>query len=93
MELVFSKNANGYYVAEFKATSDFNLHIEGVAEGNVKVHQRSTSEGEYAYVRRATPYPSFANVYDFDFTAAIYPKWIKVECPNEPSKAVVTVAQ
>ena len=64
MELVFSKK-NLAWETEFEVTADFNLHIEGVVEGNVKVYQRGTSEGEYSYVRGATPYPSFANVYDF----------------------------
>ena len=94
MELNFILNENsGAYVAEFKATSDFNIHIEGVVEGNVRVYQRGTADGEYAYVREATPYPSFSNVYDFDFAAAVYPKWIKVVCPVMPTKAVVTTAE
>lgn len=90
MELVFTKNDSGSWYAEFEVTADFNLHIEGVAEGNVRVYQRSTPDGEYADVRGATPYPSFGHVYDFDFAALIYPKYIKVVCPNEPTKAEIT---
>ena len=93
MELVFSKTANGSWSSEFEATADFNMHLEGVVEGNVRVSQRGTSEGSYADVRGATPYPSFSNVYDMDFSAIIYPKWIKVVCPNEPTMAVVTFAE
>lgn len=93
MTLNFTKNQDsGAWVAEFEATSDFNLHIEGVVEGNVRVYQRGTADGEYAYVREATPYPSFSNVYDFDFSALVYPKWIKVVCPVKPSKAEVMFA-
>ena len=94
MELNFTMNEKtGSWVSEFKVESDFNLHIEGVVEGNVRVYQRGTESGEYSYVREATPYPSFANVYDFDFSALVYPKWIKVVCPVEPTKAVVTFAE
>lgn len=90
MTLNFVQTAEGC-VAEFTATSDFNLHIEGVKEGDVRVYQRGTSDGEYAYVRAATPYPSFSNVYDFDFAALVYPKYIKVACANMPTKAEVTM--
>ena len=92
MTLNFTKNhASGAWVAEFEATSDFNLHIEGVVEGNVRVYQRGSADGAYAYVRTATPYPSYSNVYDFDFTALVYPKYIKVVCPVQPSMAEVTM--
>jgi hypothetical protein len=93
MELVFTETATGSWSAEFEATADFNLHIEGVAEGNVRVYQRGTPSGKYADVRSATPYPSFSYVYDFDFTALVYPKYIKVICPNEPEVAVVTMVE
>lgn len=89
MEINFAKDGDKY-VSEFEVSGDFNLHIEGVVEGNIKVFQRGSAEGEYAYVRAATPYPSFSNVYDFDFSALVYPKYIRVVCPNEPTKAVVT---
>ena len=91
MDLNFTKQEGGW-VSEFEVSADFNLHIEGVLEGNVKVHQRGTSTGEYAYVREATPYPSFANVYDADLSALVYPKWIRVVCNVKPTKAVVTMA-
>lgn len=87
MNLEFEKKDN--WEAEFEATADFNLHIEGVPEGQVRIYQRGTSDGEYAYVREATPYPSFADVYDFDFSALVYPKWIKVVCGNKPTSAQI----
>jgi hypothetical protein len=90
MDLNFNKEGN-VFVAEFEATADFNLHIEGVKEGDVLVFQRGTADGEYAYVRAATPYPSFTTVYDFDFAALVYPKYIKVECNVMPSKGIVTM--
>jgi hypothetical protein len=92
MELKFTKDGEKF-ISEFTATADFNLHLEGVVEGNVKVYQRGTASGEYAYVRTATPYPSFSSVYDCDFSALVYPKYIKVECPVQPTMAVVTTAE
>jgi hypothetical protein len=89
MEIKFTKNGEKF-VSEFTATADFNLHLEGVVEGKVKVYQRSTAGGEYAYVRAATPYPSFSKVYDYDFSALVYPKYIKVVTDAEPTMAVVT---
>lgn len=88
MEIKFTKNGEKF-VSEFTATADFNLHLEGVVEGKVKVYQRSTAEGEYAYVRAATPYPSFSKVYDYDFSALVYPKYIKVVTDVEPEYAEV----
>lgn len=88
MELKFTKDGEKF-ISEFTATADFNLHLEGVVEGNVKVYQRSTAGGEYAYVRGATPYPSFSDVYDYDFSALVYPKSIKVVTNVEPVVAEV----
>lgn len=91
MNLEFEKKDN--WEAEFEATADFNLHIEGVPEGQVRIYQRGTPDGEYAYVKEATPYPSFSDVYDFDFSALVYPKWIRVVCGNKPTVGVVTIAE
>lgn len=90
MDLIFTKQADRW-VAEFIATDDFNLHIEGVVEGNVSVFQRGSESGNYAFVKEGTPYPStYANVYDYDFAALIYPKFIKVSCATEPTSGIVT---
>ena len=88
MTIEFLKKDEGW-VAEFEATADFNLHLEGVVEGNVNIYQRTTASGGYTLVRGATPYPSYSNVYDYDFTALVYPKFIKVVCPVQPSYAEV----
>lgn len=89
MELIFTKQADRW-VAEFIANNDFNLHIEGVVEGNVSVFQRGSESGNYAFVKEGTPHPSYANVYDYDFAALIYPKFIKVSCATEPTSGIVT---
>lgn len=93
MDLIFTKQADRW-VAEFIATDDFNLHIEGVVEGNVSVFQRGSESGNYAFVRGSVPYPSLnTNVYDYDFAAVVYPKYIRVSCATKPTMAVVTLAK
>lgn len=89
MELTFQKSADRW-IAEFEAHADFNLHIEGVLGGSVSIFQRGTDSGGYAYVNDATLSPSYANVYDYDFTSLVYPKFIKVSCATEPTFAAVT---
>lgn len=89
MEILF-ENKDNAYVAEFEAAGDFNLHIEGVEEGKVKVFQRGASAGGYSFVRGATPDISYGNVYDRDFSAVVYPKYIKVECATQPTMSEVT---
>ena len=89
MELNFAKK-NNVWEAEFEATGDFNIHIEGVVEGNIAVYQRTTTSGEFALVRGSQIYPSYGKVYDLDFSGVVYPKTIKVACVTEPISGVVT---
>lgn len=89
MEINFVKSGS-VWAAEFEVTADFNIHIEGVIEGDVSIFQRGTSSGSYAYVRQASHSTSYGDTYDADFSALVYPKYIKVECPEKPSVAVVT---
>lgn len=89
MELVFNQVQNRWE-AEFEANADFNLHIDGVLEGNISVFQRGTASGQYALVRKAKPNPTLnVNVYDYDFSSLVYPKFIKVSCATEPTYAEV----
>ena len=88
MELNFTKEHGGW-VSEFEATADFNLHIEGVYEGDVSIYQRGTAGGGYAFVKDSRPAPSAGTVYDYDFTSLVYPKFIKVVCPSEPTYAEI----
>lgn len=89
MELNFIKVFDRW-VAEFTATEDFNIHIEGVKLGNLSIFQKGTENGGYAFVNGAVPTPSAGTVYDCDFSATIYPKYMKVSCATEPTYAVVT---
>ena len=93
MELKFTKEHGGW-VSEFEATADFNLHVEGVYEGNVSIYQRGTAGGGYAFVKDSRPAPSAGTVYDYDFTSLVYPKFIKVVCTEEPTYAeIVTTGE
>lgn len=89
MELVFAKE-NNLYVAEFEATGDFNIHVEGVSEGNIAAYQRTSAEGGFSLIRGSQVYPSYGKVYDVDFAGVVYPKTIKVTCTTEPTLGVVT---
>lgn len=90
MELIFNKIGNKY-VSEFVVTSDFNLHIERPEGGIINVYQRTSSEGEYAIIDEFDA--GGKSVFDIDFTALVYPKWIKIVSEKEPKVGVVTFAE
>ena len=87
MELIFNKEGMKY-VAEFEASGDFNLHIEREQSSYINIMQRGTSNGAYDL---AKPFSS-DKVFDHDFGALVYPKWIKVVSGSEVVKAEVTFA-
>lgn len=90
MELIFRRNPNtGSWVAEFEATADVALHIEGVDEGTVKIYQRGTASGQYALTKDGTPAVPYGKVYDYEIPILIAPKFIKVVCRTEPTYAEV----
>ena len=86
MEINFEKVGN-QYVAEFKATADFNLHIERVGQGTLEVYRRGTAEGEYDFAWSAGI--GARKVIDYDFGALVYPKYIKVVSGSEVVSASV----
>ena len=90
MELTFTKDGDKY-VTSFAVTSDFNIHIEK-SGGRVVLFQSSIENGEYDYVSGAT-IADTDGVFDSDFTALIYPKYIKMVADVMPTKAVVTFAE
>lgn len=84
MEVSFLKQG-AVYVAEFEVPGDFNLHLERKKGGIISIYQRGSSQGEYDL-----SYTSFADdVFDHDFGALVYPKWIKVESSSEVVSASV----
>lgn len=89
MELQFEKIGKKW-VAEFEATGNFNLNIERVAPEKIQVFQKGAEDGEYA--SQASWYNNYASaIVDYDFSALIYPKWIKVVSYSEPIQAIVTM--
>ena len=91
MELRFVKDGN-VFVAEFEVAGDFNLHVERPAGGLFSVYQRTAQSGKYAYVEGLGSQTG-KDVIEYDFSALVYPKWIKVVCGNKPTVGVVTFAQ
>jgi hypothetical protein len=87
MELKFNKNGDAW-VAEFEATDKFNLHMEGLLLGSFSILQR-TAGGKYTHVRDIPTYPRFDKVFDYDFDALVYPKFIKIVSETEPTYAEV----
>ena len=88
MELNFIKKGN-VWEAEFEATSSFNIHIEMQSPSVVTVYQRGSSTGKYASISSfndKTP----KSVFDRDFAALIYPKWIKVVSGSDVISSEVT---
>ena len=90
MEVSFVKEGTKY-VGTFNATGDFNLHIEKNSKSFLYILQRTSSKGQYASLREA----SFSNaeeIIEFDYSASVYPKSIKIECSAEPIMCDVTFA-
>jgi hypothetical protein len=90
MELTFNKVGNKY-ISEFEVTSDFNIHIERPEGGIIDIYQRTSTEGEYTVVDEFDT--NGKSVIDVDFTALVYPKYMKVSCETQPTMAVVTFAE
>jgi hypothetical protein len=90
MELTFNKVGNKY-ISEFEVTSDFNIHIERPEGGIIDIYQRTSTEGEYTVVDEFDT--NGKSVIDVDFTALVYPKYMKVSCETQPTMAVVTFAK
>lgn len=90
MELEFIKNGQRYE-ASFEATSDFNLHLEEA--GRVSIYQSGVEGGKYDEVLEARREGHLSNVFDSDFTASVYPKYMKVTTESLPTLAEVNFAE
>ena len=88
MEILFEKKDSAW-VSEFEATGDFNIHIERVSIGRFLVYQKSVADGNWAIVD-GLGHKDHKAVIDLDFTALVYPKWIKVVSEVEVTMGVVT---
>lgn len=86
MDLTFNKEGKNF-VAEFEATADFNLHIERNKGGDILLYVR-TQGGGYDIVDDFGV-QRHQGVIDYDCSALVYPKWIKIVSEVEPTYAAV----
>jgi hypothetical protein len=87
MELKFTKKGD-WYEADFTAESDFNLHIEK-PHGPLVVYQTTIEGSQYEAVQ-GLDFGLDNDVVDIDFTAVVFPKYIRVMSKVMPTMAVVT---
>lgn len=88
VELSFLKSGSKY-ICEFEVSSDFNLHVEREKGGYLFLYQRSSESGNYDSVGDAKFAPQDL-VVDYDCSALVYPKYIKIVSEVEPSYAAIT---
>lgn len=88
MELIFEKE-HGMYVAEFQAMGDFNIHLERNDRGILNILQSTVADGKYDSI--STHNVIQDRVFDCDFTAMIYPKYIKIISNTEVTRCVITM--
>lgn len=86
-EIVFNKDGNKW-VAEFEVSADFNLHIEKPQIGYLYMQQRSTS-GKWDSVHKFQVADS-DYIVDYDFTALVYPKQIRLVSEYAPTMCALT---
>lgn len=84
-ELTFS-NVNGAFVAEFTASTDFNLHVEH--EGIIEVYQSSVSGAKPALVQDLFK-QRYDKVIDTTVMVPVPPIYMRVVCTILPTKACV----
>ena len=89
MELTFEK-IDGQWVAEFEATSDFNINLDRAGKGALVIYQKGSKDGTYASQASYRNTKDSENV-DADITALVYPKYIKVVSQTEVVKGIVTM--
>lgn len=89
MELTFEK-IDGQWVAEFEATSDFNINLDRVGKGALVIYQKGSKDGTYASQASYRNIKDSENI-DADITALVYPKYIKVVSQTEVVKGIVTM--
>lgn len=89
MELAFQK-IDGQWVAEFEATSDFNINLDRVSKGALTIYQKGSKDGTYASQASYRNTKDSENI-DADITALVYPKYIKVVSQTEVVKGIVTM--
>lgn len=78
------------FIGEFEANSDFNLHLERNKSGSIYMQVKGTSVGNQYDSIRDVNISDSDFVFDSDFTALVYPKYIRIVSDVEPIIAEVT---
>lgn len=105
-DLNFVKNENTQkYVAEIVVNADFNIHLERTSDGGLEIYQKNGEYTEAIDDRSATkrgfdvvavpntvPYNS-GLVFDYDFSALVYPKTIRIESGSAVTIGIITEAE
>lgn len=89
MATINFKKVDAHYEADVEVTSDFNLHIERELGGYFYLQVRTSPSGKFGPVKgfNAT---NLDSVIDFDFTALVYPKTIRIVSEVQPSLGEIT---
>lgn len=78
------------YVCEETVTADYALHIERAGCGKLNFFVRSTSSGSYCPSDVSSFLQNLAKeVFDYDFTHLVYPKYIRIESDTEVTSAAI----
>lgn len=105
-DLRFTKNNDTQeYVAEVVVNADFNIHLERVSNGGLKIYQKNGEYTEAIDDRTATdrgfdvvsvpntvPYNA-GQIFDYDFDGLVYPKTIRIESGSAVTIGILTEAE
>ena len=91
MILEFTQTEKGSFESRFVATGNFNLHIESEEPWFLTLSQKGTPNENASYCTTLVKNSyEVGPVFDSDFGALLYPKWIEVELDRLPTLAEVT---
>lgn len=102
-DLNFVKNEDTQkYVAEVVVNADFNIHLERISDGGLEIYQKNGEYTEAVDGRTATErgfdvvaVPGAVSynsgiIFDYDFSALVYPKTIRIESGSQVTSGIVT---
>ena len=90
MDLEFTQNQRGQYEAKAEVNADFNIHLEIGKEkpSYIHVYVSTVSDGQPALVFVGNA----SEVFDRDFDAIVYPKYVTVITKEPVLRGVITEA-
>ena len=91
MKLEFTKvDGTNAMVAQAVVNGDFNLHVEMVQGGKVVVSVSTVADGKKAI--KGVGNVSDDGVYDEDFDAIVYPKYVEIRTTSQVREGYITEA-